>query len=59
VKELLNYLPQMDDQMFMKHVGSDYNHFADWVRGVFHNDDLANRMAQAHSREELMAVMQG
>ena len=59
MKDLAEYLPSMDDDMFGKHVGDNYNHFADWVRGVFHDDDLADRMAKARTRSELLAAVTG
>ncbi|MBR9693436.1 hypothetical protein GOV07_05960, partial [Candidatus Woesearchaeota archaeon] len=59
VKELREYLPQMSDEEFDKHVGLDYNHFADWISGVFQNEDLARRVGTARSKEEMVAALSG
>jgi hypothetical protein len=59
VRELANYLPQMDEEMFRHHVGPAYNHFADWVRGVFHDDNLAQRIATARTRTEMLTALTG
>jgi hypothetical protein len=59
IKELREYIPQMDDGLFNSHVGQDYNHFADWIRGVFNNEELANKVAGAHSKDEMVAVLNG
>lgn len=57
VKELKDYIPNMDEQIFNNHVGPNYNHFAEWIRGVFHNEDLANKLANSHSKDEMMRVL--
>ncbi len=57
IKELREYLPQMEDDLFQKHVGLDYNHFADWISGVFHNEELAQKVAHARNKEEMIAAL--
>jgi hypothetical protein len=57
VKELIEYLPKMDDEMFKKHVGENYNHFADWVRGVFHDDDWADVLMQAKTKDAMLQAL--
>lgn len=57
VKELREYLPRMSDDEFRKHVGLDYNHFADWISGVFHNEDLARKVGTAQNKEEIIAAL--
>jgi hypothetical protein len=59
VKELHDYLPGMDEGMFRHHVGLDYNHFADWISGVFHDEELADRVAHAQTKQELLAALEG
>jgi hypothetical protein len=59
LRELIDYLPSMEDEMFHNHVGENYNHFADWVRGVFHDDALADQLQRAKTRSEMLAVMTG
>lgn len=57
VLELKEYLPGMPEDIFSKHVGQDYNHFADWVNGVFHDEGLASKIREAHSKEDLLALL--
>jgi hypothetical protein len=57
LKELKEYLPKIDDATFKKHVGDNYNHFADWVRGTLHDEQLASKMAQAKTKEQLLAAV--
>ncbi len=59
VKELKEYLPQMPEEEFRKHVGLDYNHFADWISGVFHNDELAHKIGSVQNKEEMIAALNG
>ena len=57
IKELRDYLPTMDEGIFRNHVGLDYNHFADWISGVFRNDELARKVSLARTKEQLLAVL--
>lgn len=57
VKDLVEYLPKMDDALFKQHVGENYNHFADWVRGVFHDEALASKIAKSATKEEMRTVV--
>lgn len=57
VFELKELLPRMPEEVFRKHVGSDYNHFADWVRGVFKEEDLAERISSAQNKDDMLAVI--
>ena len=59
IRELKEYLPKMDDITFRKHVGLDYNHFADWISGVFHDEALAEKVAHAQTRQDLLAALEG
>jgi hypothetical protein len=59
VKDLRTYLPDMPEDVFGSHVSEDYNHFADWVQGVFHDDGLASKIRNVHSKEELLGLLSG
>jgi hypothetical protein len=59
VKDLLEYLPKMDDALFTLHVGADYNHFAEWVRWVFNDEQLADRIASAKTKDAIRAAVIG
>jgi hypothetical protein len=58
VLELVEYLRETNDDDFKQYVSNDKNDFASWVRGVFHNDQLADRMQTANSKDELINVLQ-
>ncbi len=59
VRELVDYLPRMEEWLFRNHVSEGYNHFADWIKGVFHDEELARRVANAHTKEEVVAAITG
>ncbi len=58
-RELIEYLPKMDDETFRKYVTETENRFADWVGAALHDEGLAARLRQARTREQLMQVMRG
>ncbi len=53
VEELAEKLETMDESIFKNHVSDDYNHFADWIRGVFHANDLAEEISHAKTKDEI------
>lgn len=57
IKELREYLPNMDDAIFNNHVGDGYNHFADWISGVFNDQDLKEKVKNAHTKDELIKAL--
>lgn len=59
VKALRDYIKEMPDDMFNNHVGADYNHFADWIQGVFQEEGLAQKMRSAHSKDEISSLLGG
>ena len=58
LKELLDSLPLMDDGIFRNHVGDSYNHFADWIAGVFNEQDLAGKLRGAHDKRSFIGVLE-
>ncbi len=57
VKELREYVAAMSEEEFRRHVTPEYNHFAEWINGVFHDEALASRVARARTRAELAAAL--
>lgn len=57
IKELRDYLPRMDEATFKNHVSQEYNHFADWIKGVFNDESLAGKVRGAHTKEELIVAL--
>ena len=57
VKELADYLPKMEDALFKKYVDDQHNQFADWVRNTFHDEPLAGKLAQAKTKDAMIAAM--
>lgn len=57
VFELANSLSSMDDATFSYHVNSDKNDFANWIRGVFEDNGLADKVQKAGDKEEIAKVI--
>ncbi len=57
VKELKEYLKEMPDEVFKRHVGEDYNHFADWIEGVFHQKELADQIRRLKDKNEMAEAL--
>jgi len=58
IDELLDALRAMDDDTFSSHVNEHKNDFANWVRDVFKNDKLANRILSMSSRERTIEAIE-
>ncbi len=57
LRDLLNVLPHMSKHVLDHHVNSTRNDFANWTRDVFHNRVLAQELANAKTKDELLAVL--
>ena len=57
LKDLADYLPKMDDQVFKNHVGENYNHFADWVRGNLKDAQIADKLMQAKTKDAMVQAL--
>ena len=57
LSELLSMLQSMPNDVYSFHVGRNYNHFADWVEGVFNNKELADKLRSASNREEMINII--
>lgn len=57
IGELKDYIPKMPDDVFRNHVNNDRNDFANWIKYVFHEDELADKIGTATSKESLEEVL--
>ncbi|MFH1649727.1 MAG: DUF87 domain-containing protein [Candidatus Woesearchaeota archaeon] len=57
IKDLREYVPKMNDDVFNKHITPEKNDFAQWIRDVFHNKELAEKVSRAHDRESMEAAL--
>ena len=57
LKELLSELYLMDESCFKEYVNEQKNDFANWIRDVFERKDLAQKIADTHSKTDLIEVL--
>jgi len=58
IKGLLLALRDIDEATFSFHVNNEKNDFSRWVRDVFKNDYLANKLESAKSREQFISLLE-
>jgi len=57
VGELADILADIEDHVFKHHVTADKNDFANWVRDVFHDLELARKIVGVNDKQELQLVL--
>ena len=57
IPEFIMILKNLDDVMYDNHVKGNNNDFANWVRGVFNSDIIANKMSQCKTRKEMIKLL--
>ena len=57
LKELLEALKTMDENLFKHHVNSVRNDFANWIKYVFKKEFLAERINNAKTKDEMMKIL--
>jgi len=57
LSELKDAIKDISDEDFVHHVNPDKNDFANWVRGVFKDNDLASAIENATSINSLYALL--
>lgn len=57
VKDLIDYLPKMPEEIFKHHVTNDKNDFANWIRYVFNEESLAEKVFNTKSKDSLEEVL--
>ncbi|HGJ66576.1 TPA: hypothetical protein ENS27_14525 [bacterium] len=56
-RELAALLETIGDDVFFYHVNSERNDFANWIRDVFGEEELAEKIRHSRSRHEMMALL--
>ncbi|MFH1849927.1 MAG: DUF5752 family protein, partial [archaeon] len=56
--ELIDMLETMDEDTFHFHVNESKNDFANWIRGVLGDEDLAQRISDARTRDAVISVIE-
>jgi hypothetical protein len=54
-KELAEMLETIGEDIFQYHVGGDRNDFANWIRDVFNEHELADSIKDVRNKFEMMA----
>ena len=57
VKDLIDYLPKMPEEIFKHHVTNDKNDFANWIKFVFNEESLAKKVFNTKSKDSLEEVL--
>jgi len=57
LEEFLDALKTMSEDAFKHHVKDGKNDFSDWVRDVIKDDELADALIHATTREETMQIV--
>ena len=57
VRALADALERIEDHVWAHHVQPDRNDFANWIRDVFQDLDLANKIAVAKDRKHAQLVI--
>ncbi len=58
LRELMNKLDSMSDEVFRAHVTENKNDFANWIRDVLDQEKLAEEIRTKKAKEELLALLQ-
>ena len=54
LQEMADALNYMEDQTFMHHINKDKNDFANWVRDVLKDEELAGKLVKIKSKEKIL-----
>jgi len=57
VKELADLMDQIEDHVFNHHVRPDQNDFSKWVKEIFNDVELAEKMAGAKDKKHMQLVI--
>lgn len=58
IRDLVHQLELMNDKTFKAHVNEEKNDFANWIRYVFKDDVLANRLHKSNKKEEIIQILE-
>jgi hypothetical protein len=57
IKELADIMEEIEDQVFNHHVTSDKNDFATWVKDIFKDIELAEKLAGVKDKKHMQLVV--
>ncbi|MBU0581208.1 MAG: hypothetical protein KKA19_08525 [Candidatus Margulisbacteria bacterium] len=57
LSDLSNEIESSDEQTFYYHVNDQKNDFANWIKDVFNNSNLATKIDKARTKNELVSVL--
>lgn len=57
IKELADLMEDLEDQVFNHHVRTDGNDFAKWIKDIFKDIELAEKLAGAQDKEHMQLVI--
>jgi len=58
IPDFVMILKNMNQEIFNQHVGEKKNDFANWIRGVFHSDIVANVLSHCKTKDEMLDVLE-
>ncbi len=56
--ELANILENMDDLIYDFHTKDHGNDFVNWIRDVFHEEELAKKLENARSKQDIIRILE-
>jgi hypothetical protein len=57
IKELADVMEELEDQIFNHHVTSDKNDFATWIKDIFKDIELAEKLAGVKDKKHMQLVL--
>ena len=57
IKELAEVMDDIEDHVFNYHVRPEHNDFSAWVKDIFHDVELAEKIAGVNDRKQLQLVV--
>ncbi len=59
IEELKKALKTMEDGVFNYHVNAEKNDFANWIKDIFKDIKLAERLQKVKSKEDYVKIIEG
>jgi hypothetical protein len=57
IKELADVMEELEDQVFNYHVAPDKNDFATWIKDIFKDIELAEKLAGVKDKKHMQLVL--
>lgn len=57
IKQLYNMVDKIDDAVFGHHVNHSRNDFSAWIKAVFHEEELAEKISKLSDKKKIKSVM--